>query len=215
MAGELSSRDLAAMVQIARYDQAPDPDHPLPIALLAARGRDLPAGGGAGTHDAGAAGLRPRVGLPRARPRHPHAAAPPPARRVRRQPAPHQGAESLTARQREILGLVSAGCTNRRIARRCGISERTVEKHLEAIFERLGVRSRTSAALRHQSTASDRLEPATPVLSQVGAPSSRPSETRLDLGADADTEKRHPSRAAPAPLTWTRLRPAVRGMLGP
>lgn len=35
MAGELSSRDLAAMVRIARYAQAPDPTHPLPIALLA------------------------------------------------------------------------------------------------------------------------------------------------------------------------------------
>ncbi|MBO3747686.1 helix-turn-helix domain-containing protein [Streptosporangiaceae bacterium NEAU-GS5] len=52
----------------------------------------------------------------------------------------------LTARQQEILALVGDGLTNRVIARRLGVSEHTVRKHLEHIFGRLGVSSRTAAA---------------------------------------------------------------------
>jgi DNA-binding CsgD family transcriptional regulator len=51
----------------------------------------------------------------------------------------------LTARQREILGLVRLGMPNKRIGRILGISEGTVRKHLENVFERLGVQSRTAA----------------------------------------------------------------------
>ncbi|NMO49596.1 helix-turn-helix transcriptional regulator [Actinoplanes sp. TBRC 11911] len=51
----------------------------------------------------------------------------------------------LTARQRELLGLVAAGHTNVQIARRLYISEPTVRKHLENIFARLDVSSRTAA----------------------------------------------------------------------
>lgn len=61
------------------------------------------------------------------------------------------GGDGLTSRQREVLGHVSAGLTNRQIARRLGISERTVEKHVEGIFARMGVASRTAAAVRHES----------------------------------------------------------------
>lgn len=54
----------------------------------------------------------------------------------------------LTARQRELLALVAAGLTNRQIGRRLGITEATVRKHLEHIFGRLGVASRTEAVSR-------------------------------------------------------------------
>jgi DNA-binding CsgD family transcriptional regulator len=56
--------------------------------------------------------------------------------------------DALTARQRELLGLVAAGHTNVQIARRLYISEPTVRKHLENIFERLQVTSRTAAVTR-------------------------------------------------------------------
>jgi DNA-binding CsgD family transcriptional regulator len=56
--------------------------------------------------------------------------------------------DALTARQRELLGLVAAGHTNVQIARRLYISEPTVRKHLENIFERLEVSSRTAAVAR-------------------------------------------------------------------
>jgi DNA-binding CsgD family transcriptional regulator len=52
----------------------------------------------------------------------------------------------LTARQAEVLRLVALGEPTGAIARTLGISARTVEKHLQAIFERLGVRSRSAAA---------------------------------------------------------------------
>jgi DNA-binding CsgD family transcriptional regulator len=52
----------------------------------------------------------------------------------------------LTTRQREVLDLVRLGMPNKRIARILGISETTVRTHLENIFKRLGVESRTAAA---------------------------------------------------------------------
>jgi DNA-binding CsgD family transcriptional regulator len=53
----------------------------------------------------------------------------------------------LTPRQRQLLDLVTAGLTNRQIARRLSISEATVRKHLQHVFERLQVTNRTAAAL--------------------------------------------------------------------
>ena len=54
----------------------------------------------------------------------------------------------LTAREREILALVAAGKTNAEIAAVLAISPRTVQKHLEHIFQKLGVETRTAAAVR-------------------------------------------------------------------
>jgi DNA-binding CsgD family transcriptional regulator len=56
-----------------------------------------------------------------------------------------RGTPQLTERQRQLLGLVAAGHTNTQIARRLSISEATVRKHLEHIFDRLQVTSRTAA----------------------------------------------------------------------
>jgi DNA-binding NarL/FixJ family response regulator len=57
------------------------------------------------------------------------------------------GAPALTAREREVLGLVAAGDANKQIARKLGITERTVKSHLTSIFATIGVTSRTQAAL--------------------------------------------------------------------
>jgi DNA-binding NarL/FixJ family response regulator len=53
----------------------------------------------------------------------------------------------LTAREREVLVLVRQGLANKQIARRLGISERTVKAHLTSIFQRLDVSDRTQAAV--------------------------------------------------------------------
>ena len=53
----------------------------------------------------------------------------------------------LSEREQEVLGLVAQGLPNKLIARRLGISERTVKAHLTRIFEQLGVTDRTQAAL--------------------------------------------------------------------
>jgi DNA-binding CsgD family transcriptional regulator len=54
--------------------------------------------------------------------------------------------ERLTPRQREVLAGVAAGLTDAEIAERLGVTRATVGKHLEAIYERLDVHNRTSAA---------------------------------------------------------------------
>jgi DNA-binding CsgD family transcriptional regulator len=54
----------------------------------------------------------------------------------------------LTPRQLQLLGLVAEGLTNRQTARQLGVSEHTVRKHVENIFERLQVSSRTAAVNR-------------------------------------------------------------------
>ena len=54
----------------------------------------------------------------------------------------------LSPREREVLDWVAAGKTNRDIAAILGASPRTVEKHLERIYEKLGVETRTAAAMR-------------------------------------------------------------------
>jgi DNA-binding NarL/FixJ family response regulator len=53
----------------------------------------------------------------------------------------------LTVREAEVLGLVKDGLANKQIARRLGISERTVKAHLTSAFARIGVADRTQAAL--------------------------------------------------------------------
>jgi DNA-binding CsgD family transcriptional regulator len=55
------------------------------------------------------------------------------------------GQPSLTPRQWEILRRVSTGATNGQVARALGVSQATVRKHLENVFVRLQVASRTEA----------------------------------------------------------------------
>jgi DNA-binding NarL/FixJ family response regulator len=54
----------------------------------------------------------------------------------------------LTARQREVLELMSTGATNREIAAAMHVGPETVKKHAEAVYRKLGVRNRTEAAQR-------------------------------------------------------------------
>jgi DNA-binding NarL/FixJ family response regulator len=54
----------------------------------------------------------------------------------------------LSPREQEILGLLGEGLSNKVIAFRLGIAEKTVKNHLSHIFQVLGVTDRTQAALR-------------------------------------------------------------------
>ena len=56
------------------------------------------------------------------------------------------GVPYLTRREREILRLVSQGCSNAEIAGTLFIAVATVRKHLENVFNRTGVRTRSAAA---------------------------------------------------------------------
>lgn len=55
-------------------------------------------------------------------------------------------ATELTPRESEVAQLVARGETNRAIADTLGLSERTVHRHCEAIFDKLGIRSRWQVA---------------------------------------------------------------------
>jgi DNA-binding CsgD family transcriptional regulator len=59
-----------------------------------------------------------------------------------------QGNLGLTAREADVLLWISRGKSNRDVSEILGISPRTVNKHLEQVFEKLGVENRASAAAR-------------------------------------------------------------------
>jgi len=61
--------------------------------------------------------------------------------------APAAAPSELTDREQEVLALVGRGQANKQIARALGIRESTVKAHLTSVFQRIGVRDRTSAAL--------------------------------------------------------------------
>ncbi|MGI9951067.1 response regulator transcription factor [Moorellaceae bacterium AZ2] len=57
------------------------------------------------------------------------------------------GEVPLTPREKEILAFVGRGASNRQIASRLFISEKTVKNHLTRIFRKIGVQDRTQAAV--------------------------------------------------------------------
>jgi predicted ATPase/DNA-binding CsgD family transcriptional regulator len=58
----------------------------------------------------------------------------------------HPRSESLTARERQVLGLLAEGAGNTEIAARLGIASKTVMHHTMSIYRKLGVRGRAEAA---------------------------------------------------------------------
>lgn len=66
---------------------------------------------------------------------------------ARGESSPAGSSESLTPREQEVLTLVCDGLSNKEIAQRLLLSVRTVENHLANIYNKLGVRSRTEAAV--------------------------------------------------------------------
>jgi DNA-binding NarL/FixJ family response regulator len=73
--------------------------------------------------------------------------APMAARAVLVERRERQPTEELTEREREVLVLVAEGLSNKLIARRLDITEKTVKAHLTSAFRRIGVYDRTQAAL--------------------------------------------------------------------
>jgi DNA-binding NarL/FixJ family response regulator len=73
--------------------------------------------------------------------------APEAATRLLREVRTPVTAESLTERETEVLRLVSLGLANKQIAQRLGIGEGTVKTHVSSLLGKLGLQSRTQAAL--------------------------------------------------------------------
>jgi DNA-binding NarL/FixJ family response regulator len=85
------------------------------------------------------------------------------ARHLRAGPAdlandrPRDGLVNLTARERDVLARVAQGLSNRAIAEALGITERTARTHVSNVLAKLGLASRTQAALFAVQHGLDRL----------------------------------------------------------
>lgn len=73
--------------------------------------------------------------------------APEAAARLMREVKTPESIEELTGREQEVLKLVAQGQANKQISRSLHIGEKTVKTHVSHILTKLGVRSRTQAAL--------------------------------------------------------------------
>ncbi len=65
-------------------------------------------------------------------------------------PAPDPAQAQLSAREREVVTLISAGATNREIAERLFLSPHTIKEYTSGIYKKLGVRNRAEAVKRAQ-----------------------------------------------------------------
>jgi DNA-binding NarL/FixJ family response regulator len=60
---------------------------------------------------------------------------------------PPEAFTQLTPREQEVLQLIATGCSNREIAEKLYISERTVKNHVNSLLRRLNLRDRTQVAI--------------------------------------------------------------------
>lgn len=74
------------------------------------------------------------------------------AQDLRAAPEPHSAPQTaphpFSPRELEVLTLAARGLTNKEIAYRLGLSERTVQFHLNSVFNKTGTNSRTEAVVR-------------------------------------------------------------------
>ncbi len=63
----------------------------------------------------------------------------------------------MSPRERQLVGFVRQGLRNRAIAEQLGVTEGTVKTYLHAVFEKLGVSSRTELAIRADEFLSEDL----------------------------------------------------------
>jgi DNA-binding CsgD family transcriptional regulator len=74
--------------------------------------------------------------------------------------AMRQGRPALTKRQREVVELIAAGCSNEEVARRLGISPRTAKAHCDVLRQKLGCPRRRQIPIAFRAlTGEDPLAP--------------------------------------------------------
>ena len=114
--------------------------------------------------------------------------------------------ERLTAREAEVVGLVARGMSNKAIAHQLGISPRTVEGHLNHVFDKLGILSRTE--LVHYALAGRLLgRDAEPGAAPGVEPGDRhrPRRTVVSPASDAGRHRGHGISTARSPWTDSRF----------
>jgi predicted ATPase/DNA-binding CsgD family transcriptional regulator len=105
---------------------------------------------------------------------------------------------ALTPREREVAALVAEGLTNRDIAQRLFISERTADGHLEHIREKLGFNSRAQIAAWVVGQSQH-----APVAGRASAPGNLPDGRTSFVGRDRDLEELRRTLAEARMLTLT------------
>jgi LuxR family transcriptional regulator, maltose regulon positive regulatory protein len=74
----------------------------------------------------------------------------------------------ITERQRQVVELIAAGCSNEEVGRRLGISARTAKAHADVLRRKLGVaRRRQIPAAYRAATGEDPLQPSLEPMSFV------------------------------------------------
>ncbi|MER8724102.1 MULTISPECIES: response regulator transcription factor [unclassified Mesorhizobium] len=76
-----------------------------------------------------------------------------------KEPAKVDGLAELTSREREILTLVAAGLSNKRIGLRLNLHEKTIKHHMTRILAKLNVSNRTEAAMTLRDATERRHSP--------------------------------------------------------
>jgi DNA-binding NarL/FixJ family response regulator len=85
------------------------------------------------------------------------------------EPAPRGSGGRLSEREQEVIDLIARACTNAQIARRLGIAEGTVKRHVNSIFVKLQAVSRLDAVNKYRELASSKKYSMT-VRSQIPGP---------------------------------------------
>ena len=62
---------------------------------------------------------------------------------------------SITPRQREVVALIAAGCSNDEVGARLGISARTAKAHSDALRQKLGVSRRRQIPVAYRTLTGD------------------------------------------------------------
>ena len=62
---------------------------------------------------------------------------------------------SITERQREVIALIAAGCSNDEVGQRLGISPRTAKAHCDVLRQKLGVPRRRQIPVAYRSLTGD------------------------------------------------------------
>ena len=62
---------------------------------------------------------------------------------------------SITERQREVIVLIAAGCSNDEVGQQLGISPRTVKAHCDVLRQKLGVPRRRQIPIAYRSLTGD------------------------------------------------------------
>ncbi len=75
---------------------------------------------------------------------------------------------AITARQREVVELIAAGCSNEEIGERLGISPRTAKAHSDILRQKLGVSRRRQIPAAYRAATGD-----DPLAARIVAPASR------------------------------------------